>query len=100
VSEAVTRHAPRGDLPEHVVPYRTIGSFDAATLPQGLRRTHDLKAGTWGLVQLREGHIGFVWEDGPGGRLDVGAPAEIVVPPQVPHHVDGDRFRLAITFFR
>jgi len=100
VSDAGTRHAPRGNLPAQVAAYRTIGSFDAATLPPGLRRTHDLKEGTWGLVQLHEGRLGFVWEDAPGGRLDIGAPAEIVVPPQVPHHVEGDAFRLAITFYR
>jgi len=87
-------------LPENVAPYRTIGPFDAATLPAGLRRTHDLKEGTWGRVALEQGRIGFVWEDATGGRADLAAPAEIVVPPQVAHHVEGDDFRLSITFYR
>jgi tellurite resistance-related uncharacterized protein len=87
-------------LPEAVEAYRTIGPFDAASLPAGLRRTHDLKQGTWGKIVLERGSIGFVWEDEAGGRQEVGAPAEIVVPPQVPHHVEGDDFELTITFYR
>ena len=89
-----------GRLPEGVAAYRTIGPFDAGTLPAGLRRTHDLKAGTWGVVSLAQGSLGFVWEDEAGARQDLSAPAEIVVPPQVPHHVEGDDFGLTITFFR
>lgn len=87
-------------LPDGAQAYRTIGPFDAATLPAGLRRTHDLKAGTWGKVTLEAGNLVFVWEDEAGGREDLRAPAEIVVPPQVPHHVEGDEFRLTITFLR
>ena len=87
-------------LPDGVEAYRTIGPFDAASLPAGLRRTHDLKQGTWGKVVLERGSIGFVWEDETGGRQDADAPAEIVVPPQVPHHVEGGDFELTITFYR
>ena len=87
-------------LPAGVEAYRTIGPFDAASLPPGLRRTHNLKQGTWGVLTLEEGRLGFVWEDALGGREELQAPAEIVVPPQVPHHVDGDAFRLSITFYR
>ena len=92
--------APRGRLPEGSQAYRTIGPFDSASLPGGLRRTHDLKQGTWARVSVEAGRLGFVWEDAAGGREDVAAPAEILVPPQVPHHVEGDDFRLSITFYR
>lgn len=87
-------------LPEGADAYRMIGPFDAASLPAGLRRTHDLKQGTWGRVRLEQGSLSFVWEDGAGGREDLTAPAEIVVPPQVPHHVEGGDFHLTITFYR
>jgi len=87
-------------LPEAAEPYRTIGPFDAATFPEGLRRTHDLKAGTWGILTLTAGALSFVWEDAQGGRESLVAPAEIVVPPQVPHHVEGDDFTASITFYR
>ncbi len=88
-------------LPEDVRPYRTIGPFNEATLPAGLRRTHDLAEDTWGLVQLTEGTISFVWEDDGGETLDLSAPAEIVVPPRAAHHVESDgEFLLSITFLR
>lgn len=87
-------------LPQAAEPYRTIGPFDAATFPEGLRRTHDLKEGTWGKVTLEAGSLVFVWEDEQGGSEHLAAPAEIVVPPQVPHHVEGDNFTVSITFYR
>lgn len=88
-------------LPGDVRAYRTIGPFDRSTLPDGLWRTHDLAQGTWGLVELAGGRIVFVWDDGSGDVAELAAPGSIVVPPQVPHHVEasGD-FRLSITFHK
>lgn len=94
------RADPAGSLPADE-PYRTIGPFDAETLPQGLRAEHRLKAGTWGLLRLTAGSLGFVWDDGSGRRQDLVAPAELAIPPQVPHHVEGDGpFELTIAFYR
>lgn len=93
--------APRGSLPAEVKPYRTIGPFDAQSLPKGLRGEHNLKEGTWGLLQLAEGSLRFVWDDEAGGAVDLVAPASLVVPPQVLHHVEGHGpFALRITFHR
>jgi tellurite resistance-related uncharacterized protein len=93
--------APRGDLPATVAAYRTIGPFDAKTLPAGLRAEHSLKEGTWGLLTLSEGSLRFVWDDGQGGAEELAAPAQLVVPPQVLHHVVGDGpFSLTIAFHR
>ena len=81
-------------------PYRTIGPFDADTLPAGLRTEHCLKAGTWGVVRLAEGSLSFVWDDGTGRTDPIRAPAEVTVPPRVPHHVEGaGPFNLTIAFF-
>lgn len=88
-------------LPEQVHAYRAIGPFDGSTLPAGLRRTHDLAEDVWGVVSLEEGNIAFVWEDAGGERVELVAPAELVVPPRIPHHVEAGRnFRLSITFYR
>lgn len=93
--------APRGPLPPDCAPYRTIGPFDAASLPRGLRSEHSLKAGTWGVLSLAEGTIAFVWDDGTGGREELSAPADLVVPPQVLHHVEiSGPFALTIAFYR
>jgi tellurite resistance-related uncharacterized protein len=93
--------APRGPLPPDCAPYRAIGPFDAASLPQGLRSEHRLKPGTWGVLSLVEGTIGFAWDDGEGGREDLSARADLVVPPQVLHHLETNgAFVLSIAFYR
>ncbi|HWK42705.1 MAG TPA: DUF1971 domain-containing protein [Croceibacterium sp.] len=93
--------APRGFLPPGSLAYRTIGPFDARSLPQGLRSEHSLKQGTWALVDLSAGRLRFVWDDGQGGANDLAAPATLAVPPGITHHVEGDGpFTVAITFFR
>jgi tellurite resistance-related uncharacterized protein len=91
----------REALPPGSVAYRTIGPFDALSLPQGLRNQHQLKEGAWGLLVLSAGSLRFVWDDGAGGAEHMSAPASLVVPPQVLHHVEGDQpFELTITFYR
>ena len=91
--------APRGALPPGSAPYRTIGPFDAAGLPQGLRSEHRLKQGAWAMLRLAAGSLRFVWDDAEGGREELTAPATLVVPPQVPHHVEGEGpFELTIAF--
>ena len=88
-------------LPAGAEAYRTIGPFDAGSLPQGLRAEHSLKQGTWGLVELTEGTLRFVWDDEQGGVDEASAPATLVVPPQAMHHVEGEGpFTLTITFYR
>jgi tellurite resistance-related uncharacterized protein len=92
---------PRTALPTASEAYRTIGPFDARSLPQGLRKEHRLKEGAWGLLVLSAGSLRFVWDDAAGGIEKIAAPASLVVPPQVPHHVEGDGpFELTITFYR
>lgn len=95
----------RDPLPDGVEAYRSLGPFGPADLPSGLLRTHRLAEGVWALLRLEAGRIVFVWEDVDsergGQREELAAPAELVVPPQVPHHlkVEGE-FRLALTFHR
>ena len=90
-----------GALPAGSEPYRTIGPFDAQSLPQGLRKQHQLKDGAWGLLTLSAGSLRFVWDDAAGGTDALAAPASVVVPPQILHHVEGEGpFELTITFCR
>lgn len=88
-------------LPARAIAYKTVGPFDAQNLPGGLCGTHRLKAGVWGLLTLTGGEIDFVWEDDEGGDEKVVAPAAIVIPPDVPHHLrQSGPFQLEITFHR
>lgn len=91
----------RSSLPRDAKPYRTIGPFDATTLPSGLRRTHDLASGVWGVLELLEGRITFVWEDGNEEWIELASSDQLVIPPKVPHHVESEgSFLVRITFFR
>lgn len=94
-------HAPRGAMPAGFAPYRTIGPFDADSLPAGLRAEHRLKPGAWALLTLTSGSIRFLWDDHAGGVELLTAPAALVVPEQVLHHVESDGpFSLTIAFHR
>ncbi len=92
----------RFTAPEAARAYRSIGPFDAASLPAGLLREHRLKQGTWGLLTVLSGRIGFAWDDGKSeGEVTVlEANDTIDVPPEVPHHLEsqGEPFRIAIEF--
>lgn len=91
--------ASRGELPQSSVAYRTIGPFGAQSLPTGLRAEHRLKEGTWSVIDVSKGSLRFVWDDEQGGAEEIVGPARLVVPPQVPHHVEGEGpFALTIAF--
>lgn len=88
-------------LPDGVIPYRTIGPFDETSLPAGLQQNHSLKDGVWAKLQVAAGEMTFVWMDDEGGNEKVAAPAELIVPPLVPHRVDlTGPVDLRITFYR
>lgn len=94
---------PRPDtLPTNAVPYRELGPFDAASLPRGLLAEHRLKPGTWGRLRIVSGQVAFVWDDRqPPEGSTLRAGDQIVIPPQVPHHlVMSGAFALSLTFYR
>ena len=57
----------RGALPEEAQIYRSIGPFDAQTVPKGLLGKHDLKPGAWARLCVTGGSVSFVWDDPQGG---------------------------------
>ena len=75
-------------LPGDARPYRTIGPFDAEAIPAGLLKTHNLKAGAWGLLTVEAGAIRFCWDDEAGGGRELQAGEVMLVPPLVPHHLE------------
>lgn len=87
-------------LPDGAECYKTIGPFLQADIPAGLLREHSLKAGVWGVLTLIEGRLRFVWDDDSGAFEELHAPARIIVPPTVHHHLDKLRDAvIAIEFF-
>ncbi len=90
-----------GELPTGLTPQRTTDEFDASSVPDGLRRAHRLGAAVWGLLEVSEGTLVFVWEDGTGEPVSLGAGDSLVIPPDVLHHVEpGPTARFHITFHR
>ena len=81
--------ADRGPpLPSDAQVYRRLGPFDVETIPAGLWRRHDLKAGVWGLLSVEAGSIRFCWDDVQGGTRILSTGDVLLVPPTVPHHLE------------
>lgn len=77
-------------LPTGVAPYKNTAVFDARSVPAGLKRTHALKADTWGEIVVEQGHVLYVLED-EGDMGVVLRPGVVgVIAPQRPHHVELD----------
>ena len=86
-------------LPAGFALVRRIGPFDADTMPRGLLAEHRLKPDRWGHLVVQSGRVRLVWEDASRPSQDLVAPAEALIPPQAPHHLEllGD-VELAIAF--
>lgn len=80
-------------------PYRSTPVFDNDTLPEGLRRAHSTKEGTWGVIRVLEGRVRYVIEHtGETLMLDPQNPGR--VRPQELHHVEPEgRMRMQVDFF-
>jgi tellurite methyltransferase len=80
----------RAELPGDLGVMRTAGPFDAETLPPGLRGTHTVAAGRWGLLRIVRGGAGIDIDLDPPMRLRLDAGMTQHIPPEVPHLVSLD----------
>jgi tellurite methyltransferase len=80
----------RAELPDGLVPARTAGPFDAATLPAGLRRDHRVADRTWACLRVIEGSLRLSMATDPPCDVRLEAPASQPIPPGVPHSVTVD----------
>ena len=89
----------RAEMPDGLDVVRTVGPFDAETLPGGLRRDHRAAERTWARVRLIDGAVGFSMETEPRTVVQLRAGDVQPIPPTVPHalHVDG-HLRVVIDF--
>jgi tellurite methyltransferase len=77
-------------LPTDVAVYKQTAVFDAQSVPAGLKRSHTLKADTWGEIIVERGQVLYVLED-DGDMAIVLRPGVVgVVAPERPHHVELD----------
>ena len=74
-------------LPDGLRAYARSQDFTPDTLPVKLRAAHTTKAGTWGLIHVLEGEIVFRLDPPYRGEQHVSVGDNVVIEPQVPHHV-------------
>jgi tellurite resistance-related uncharacterized protein len=81
-------------------PYKSTPVFDAATLPEGLRKVHSTKEGTWGVIHVLEGRLRLSFpESGAEAVLAPGRPG--FVRPRELHLVEPlGPFRMRVDFYR
>lgn len=46
-------------LPDHVRPYNRTATFDETTIPAGLLKDHQTKAGVWGVITVLSGALRY-----------------------------------------
>ena len=91
------------ELPEGAVAYKRTPEFDERTMPDGLRRDHTTRAGTWGRLHVVAGRLRYCVDE-PVPReqlLDPATPG--IIPPEVRHHVEplaGEPVRFFVEFLR
>ena len=73
-------------LPADVALVRTTPEWDETSLPDGLRRAHQVAEGVWGRMVVRAGTVEFVFED-DDTHIVVEAGGAVVIPPGRLHHV-------------
>jgi tellurite resistance-related uncharacterized protein len=63
-------------LPPNVRPYKRTPEFTEATVPAGLLRDHDTKAGVWALIHVLDGRLAYRVTDARR------PPIELILTPQ------------------
>ncbi|MEO6421022.1 MAG: DUF3565 domain-containing protein [Polyangiaceae bacterium] len=77
-------------LPTDVAPYKQTALFDMRSVPAGLKRSHALKAGTWGEILVEQGRVLYVLEDDGDLTFALRPGVVGVIAPERPHHVEPD----------
>ncbi len=75
-------------LPPNVAPYQRTREFTENTLPAGLTRRHDTKAGVWGRICVLEGELTYRILEPEIEEHVLSPGTEGIVEPEVPHEVD------------
>ncbi len=91
----------RSDLPGGLTPYKRTPTFDADSVPAGLRAQHSTKAGVWARVVVLEGSLPFRFLE-PDKELVVLTPERpgIVAPTQLHQAEPGPSVRFYVEFHR
>jgi tellurite methyltransferase len=90
----------RAEMPNGLRLVRRSAEWDEHTMPKGLRRAHQIAAGTWGRIVVHDGHLRFAARTEPEMVTVLSAGSTQAIPPEVEHEIEplaGVRF--SIDFF-
>ena len=91
----------RTELPDGLREVRTTEAWDGETVPPALQRSHRIAAGTWGLLRVERGRLGFHADTSPPLHVVIETGDARAIPPEVGHHVEVlGEVRFTITFLR
>ena len=72
-------------LPDHVKAYKRTPDFDENTVPAGLLKNHNTKAGVWGVINVQEGKLEYTIVN---DSVEILSPSCYgIVEPEVVHHI-------------
>ncbi len=74
-------------MPACAESYKQSPVYDADSLPAGLLRSHRLRAGSWGRIEVHAGWVHYVLEDEGDCTLVLRPGVDGVVAPERPHHI-------------
>lgn len=77
----------RHEMPQGLESYKLSPLFTHETLPAALQAAHTTKAGTWGLLRVHGGTLVFTLDVEPPRTILLQAGDQLVIEPQLPHHV-------------
>ncbi|MGH1366433.1 MAG: DUF1971 domain-containing protein [Calditrichia bacterium] len=72
-------------LPDSVSCYNTTAVFTEDTMPEGIKKDHFTKRGTWGIIRVHEGELEYVTGNGKTHILNSEKPG--LIEPEVKHFV-------------
>lgn len=70
------------------LPYRITPEFNEESIPAPLLSEHSLKAGTWGVLRVREGLIRFVKGGDVTSQSHHDSQTPAFISPETPHHLE------------
>jgi len=74
-------------LPNGVEPYGQSPIFTAKTVPAKLLSVHDLKAGTWGRLNVMKGEVTYYLEGGVQDGVIIQAGHKHIIQPEERHYI-------------
>ena len=90
----------RAELPEGLTPLGASPIWDEVSTPRGLRKSHRVALGRWGVIRVQEGSLRFSAQTTPPMQRVLTAGASQSVPPEVVHDVEPlGRVRFGIDWF-